>query len=124
MVGICSPDRYDNMSGLDVELRAERFLNPELLKGDLAAAFYLAFIFSAFFLFYFNGAFRAAMLKFYLRPHGPSFSEIITEKDNHMRQVKTSVAFRVFVILRIGISQIIVTEEIPAVNRLAISPDG
>ena len=65
MMLVCPSHRHYDVSHPDVEFLAERFLNPELFECHFASAFYFAFVFTGFFLFYFYGTFSTSVLNFY-----------------------------------------------------------
>ena len=122
MMLVCPSHRYYDMSHLDIEFLTERFLNPELFECHFASAFYFALVFAGFFLFYFNGAFSSSVLELDFTSQRPSFAEVVTYVENHMRKVKSAVTFS-GIVFRIGVSEIVVTEEVSAVCSLAISSE-
>ena len=121
VVCVCGSYRHNLHTHAQFQLRQEYLLYIELLKSYLPAAFYFAIVFAGFLRFYFYGRFGATVLEFDFRRKGPAFSEIITEIDNHMRQIKASVA--AFVLVRFGIPQIIVTVKITGESHLAVASD-
>ena len=77
--------RHDDVPCADIEARAKRFLNPELLQSHFTPTFYFFFKFSGFFVFYFYSRFCSSVFKLYFTTHAPSFSEIVANHDYYMR---------------------------------------
>ena len=85
MMLVCYSHRNDDVSQPDIELRANRLLDPELFQCYFSATFHFTFVFTRFLFFYFDSTFGSSMFKFYLTTHCPSVSEIIIQKKYHMR---------------------------------------
>ena len=79
------------MPHTDIELRAEALLDPELFQFNLTAFLHFRLPFSRFFKLLLDSAAGAGMLEFYLRLHGPALSEVITQIDDSMRDIKASM---------------------------------
>ena len=69
-------------------ITVEGFLQPELHQRHFAAALYLALVLATFFFFNLDSTLRAAVLELYLRAYAPAFAEVITQIDDHVRQVE------------------------------------
>ncbi len=76
--------RHDDVPCADIEARAKRFLNRELLQSHFTPTFYF-FKFSGFFVFYFYSRFcSSCQFLFHYRMLHP-FSEIVANHDYYMR---------------------------------------
>ena len=124
MVGIDLAYGYNDLAGLDVELAAGKgFVYPELLQRNLAATFCLCLIFAAFVGINLYGALCAAVLKLYLHAHCPSVAEVVAEVQRNVWQVEASVAGVVLVCVGVTVAVEMLTVEVAACHRLAISAD-
>ena len=86
-----SPYRDYDMAHAEIKRRAETLLDPELLQFHLTATLRLALPFSGFFKFLLHGTAGTRMLEFNLRLHGPALPEIVSQIDDGMRDIETSM---------------------------------
>ena len=112
------------MAHTDVEALAERLLEPELLKGHLAAALDFVLELARLFGFDFHGHLIAAVFKLDFAAHAPAFAEVVAQVDDHMGQVDAAVAFGVFVTLGVGIAEHVVAIEVTGVDGFAVATHG
>lgn len=116
--------RHDDVPQFNVKRRAEGLLNPELFEGHFAATLNLAFVFAAFAFFYLDSTLRTTVFKFYLAAHRPTFTKVIAQHNDHMRQVDTPVALGIFVGCGAFVPQIVVTVKVTRIGSLTVSADG
>ena len=97
-------------------------------KSNLIVLIVTAFLhfrlpFSRFFKLFLNRSASTGMLEFYLRLHGPALSEVITQIDDSMRDIKASMLLSLVGCGR-RISIYIVAIEIASQGYFAVTADG
>ena len=121
VVGIEQTYGYNDMSHPHVKLLAEGLLNPELFEFHLATFLNLLFPLATLREFLLLSASRTGMFKLDLRRHKPSLTEVVTQIDNGMRDVKPSVTRVVGILLRVAIAIYIVAIKIARKSYLTIA---
>ena len=123
MVTVGGTYRYNHVSHAQVECRRKTLLNPELFEGDLAAPFDFRLIFAGLLLFDFDGALGPAVFKLDFAAHAPAPAEVIAQKDDHVRQVESSV---MFALVQVGVLVflVVVAEKVERGYGFTISAEG
>ena len=79
MVHISCTNRYDKVTNLEVYLAGKPFfVNPELLKDNLAALLNLTLVLATFINLHLNSTTYATVLKLYLCTERPATTKVIT----------------------------------------------
>ena len=112
MVGIIQTYRNNYMAKAQIGSTRKSLLNPELLKFYLTTLLCLLFPFATFLIFFLIGKACTSMLELNLCAKRPALAKVVAQVYHSMRNIESTMARIVLMLLRLTISTNMITKKI------------